>query len=159
MFIEICQKTLNYHAPARQTFVWGNHLPFMNKTLSKALIHRTKFRNKYLRNKTDKNKRKYTKNQSYCVSLLRKSKREYYSNLDVKNITDNKVFWKTVKLFQSNKVTSTQRITLIENDKIVKNDNDTARVLNTFFSTIVRDLRSLITIIAIHWQETFRKPF
>ena len=125
-------------------------MPFLNKTLSKAIMHRTRFRNKYLRNKTVENKRKYTKQRNYCVSLLRKSKREYYSNLDVKNITDNKTFWKTVKLFQSNKETSTQRITLIENDKIIKNDNDTGRVLNTFFSTIVRDLRSLITIIAIH---------
>ena len=84
-------------------------MPFMNKTLSKALIHRTKFRNKYLRNKTDQNKRKYTKNQSYCVSLLRKSKREYYSNLDVMNITDNKMFWKTVKRFLSDKVAATQK--------------------------------------------------
>ena len=79
----------------------------MNKTLSKAIMHRTRIYNKYLRNKTDKNKRKYTKQRNYCVSLLRKSKREYYSNLDVKNITDNKTFWKTVKPFLSDKVTST----------------------------------------------------
>ena len=104
-------------------------------------MHTTRFHNKYLRNKTDENERKYAKQRNYCVSLLRKSKREYYSNLDVKNITDNKTFWKTVKRFLSDKVTSTQKITLIENDKIVKNDNDTARVLNTFFSNIVRDLK------------------
>ena len=100
-------------------------------------MHRTRIGNKYLRNKTDENKRKYTKQQNYCVSLLRKSKREYYSNLDVKNITDNKTFWKTIKPFLSDKVTSTQKI----NDKIVKNDNDAARVLNSFFSNIVRDLK------------------
>ena len=134
-------KTLNHHAPAKQKFVRGNHLPFMNKTLSKAIMHRTRIYNKYLRNKTDKSKRKYTKQRNYCVSLLRKSKREYYSNLDVKNITDNKTFWKTVKPFLSDKVTSTQKITLTENDKIVNNDNDTARVLNTFFSNIVPDLK------------------
>ena len=99
------------------------------------------FRNKYLGNKTDENKRKYTRQRNYCVSLLRKTKREYYSNLDVKNITDNKTFWKIVKPFLLDKVTSTQKITLTENDKIVKNDNDTARVLNTFFSNIVLDLK------------------
>ena len=137
----MCQKTLDHHVPAKQKFVRGNHLPFMNKTLSKAVMHRTRFRNKYLRNKTDENKRKSKKQRNYCVSLLRKTKREYYSNLDVKNITDNKTFWKTVKRFLSDKVTSTQKITPIENDKIVKNDNDTARVLNTFFSNIVRDLK------------------
>ena len=75
----------------------------------------------------------------YCVSLLRKSKKECYSSLDVKNITDNKTFWITVKPFLSDKVTSTQKIALIDNDKIVKDDDDTA-VLNTFFSNIVSDL-------------------
>ena len=60
-FIEMCQKALNHHAPAKQKFVQDNHLSFMNKTLSKAIMHRTRFRNKYLRNKTDENKRKYTK--------------------------------------------------------------------------------------------------
>ena len=57
-------------------------------------MHRTRFRNKYLRNKTDENKRKYTKQRNYCVSLLRKSKREYYSNLDIKNIATTKRFRK-----------------------------------------------------------------
>ena len=103
-------------------------------------MNRNRFCNKYLRNKTDENKRKYTKQRNYCAALLRKSKREYYSNLDVKNITDNKRFWKIIKPFLSDKVTSIQKITLIENDKIVKNDNDTGRVVNTFFSNIVRDL-------------------
>ena len=31
-FIEIRQKTLNRHAPAKQKFVRGNHLSFINKT-------------------------------------------------------------------------------------------------------------------------------
>ena len=66
----------------------------MNKILSKAMMHRTRFRNKYLRNKTDENKRTYTKQRNYCVSLLRKSKREYYSNLDIKNIATTKRFRK-----------------------------------------------------------------
>ena len=62
-------------------------------------------------------------------------------NLHVKNITDNKTFWKTVKPFLSDQVTSTQKISLIDNDKIVKNVDDTAKVLNNFISNIVRDLK------------------
>ena len=42
-FIEICQKILNYHALAKQKFVWGNNLLFMNKTSLKAIMHRTRF--------------------------------------------------------------------------------------------------------------------
>ena len=56
------------------------------------------------------------------------------------DITDNKTFWKAVKSFLSDQVTSTQKITLIDNDKIVENEDDTARVLNTFFSNTISDL-------------------
>ena len=74
--------------------------------------------------------------QSYhCVSLPRKSKREYYSNLDEKKICNNKTFWKIVKKTESN-----ERITLIENDEIIKTEKGTAKVLNAFFSNIVQNL-------------------
>ena len=53
------------------------------------------------------------------------------------DITDNKTFWKAVKSFLSDQVTYTQKITLIDNDKI---EDDTARVLNTFFSNTISDL-------------------
>ena len=56
-FIEICQKTLNHNAPTEQKLVRVNHLLLMNKTISKAIMHRTRFRNKYLGNKTDENKK------------------------------------------------------------------------------------------------------
>ena len=95
-------------------------MPFINKTLSKAIMHRTRFCNKHLRNNTDENIRKYTKQQNYCASLLKKLKREHYSSLDIKNISDNKTFWKTVKTFLSDKVATTQKVTVINNDKIVK---------------------------------------
>ena len=64
-----------------------------------------------------------------------------YATLHTPTDVHKVTVWKTVKPFLSDKVTSSQKITLIENDKIVKNDDKTARVLNTFFSNIVRDLK------------------
>ena len=40
----------------------------------------------------------------------------------------------------SKKIKSNQRITLIENDDIIKTKKGTAKVLNTFFSNIVQNL-------------------
>ena len=40
----------------------------------------------------------YKKRRNYCVPLLRKSKTNYYANLDDKKVSDNKVFWKVIKL-------------------------------------------------------------
>ena len=56
----------------------------------------TRLRNRFLKNRTEENKRKYT---NYCVSFLRKLKVEYYSNLNEKDVTDNKMNWKSAKPF------------------------------------------------------------
>ena len=140
-FIETWMETLDQHVPCNQKHVRGNHLPFMNKTLSKEIMTLTRLRNRFLKNRTEENKRKYTKQRNYCVSLLRKVKNKHYSNLNEKDVTDNKMFWKTVKPFFSDKVTSSEKITLIEEDEIIGNDSDTARVLNTSFSNIVSNLK------------------
>ena len=68
-------------------------------------------------------------------------KKEYYSNLYEEDVTDNKMLWKIVWPFLSDKVTSSEKITLIEEDEIIGNDSDTARVLNTSFSNIVSNLK------------------
>ena len=112
----------------------------MNKELSKEIMRRTRLRNNFLRNRSDENKRKYSKQRNYCVSLLRKTKKNYYNNLNEKKITDNKTFWKTVKPFLSDKTPSDEKINLIQKDKIIKTESKTANILNTFFSTIISNL-------------------
>ena len=67
-------------------------------------------------------------------------KKNYYGTLDVKKVTDNKTFWKTIKPFQSDKILSTERITLIDNGEVVPTEQDTTLVLSTFFSNIVTSL-------------------
>ena len=76
-----------------------------------------------------------------CVTLLRKSRREYYQDLSVENVCDIKYFWKVVKPLLSNKVMSSEKITLVEGTKILKNDKETAKVLNNYFSTIIQNLK------------------
>ena len=73
-FIETCMETVNQHAPCKQKHVRGYHLLFMNKILSKDIMTSTRFRNRFLKNRTEKSKRNYTKQGNYCVSLLRKVK-------------------------------------------------------------------------------------
>ena len=45
---------------------------------------------------------------------FKKSKKDYFSKLNEKQITNNKRFWKTVKPFLSNKVQSSERINLTD---------------------------------------------
>ena len=74
------------------------------------------------------------------ISLLRKTKRSCCSNLNKKNVTDNRKFWKTVKPVLSNKFVNNEKITLVDNEKIITNDKEVAKVLNEFFSNIIKTL-------------------
>ena len=65
---------------------------------------------------------------------MRKSKREYYENLNIKNVNDNKLFWKSVKPLLSNK----SRIS--EKGEILKTESETAETLSSFFSNILKNL-------------------
>ena len=80
-------------------------------------------------------------NKGTTVSLLRKPKKLYYSNLDEKKVTDNKTFWKTLKPFLSDKIVSKEELTLIEDNEIVESDINTAQILNTFYN-IVSNLKN-----------------
>ena len=64
--------------------------------------------------RTNKNKLAHTKQRNYCVTLIRKGKKKYYESLDVMNITDNKKFWKIVKLLFSDKSKCRRAIALVE---------------------------------------------
>ena len=54
---------------------------------------------------------------------------------------DNKKSWVVVKPLSSNKIVYNQRITLVEDDKIIENDKNTASILNEFFSNVIKTLQ------------------
>ena len=105
-FFKMGRSTLDQHAPQKQKYTRGNHMSFMNKTLSKEIMKRTKLRNKFLKERADKSKKRYTSQRNYCVLLLKKTKKNYYNSLDEKDVSDHKTFWKTVKPFLSDKIVS-----------------------------------------------------
>ena len=72
---EISQNVLKKHAPRKKKHLCGKNKPFMAKAYSKAIMQRTRFRNKFLKNPTDLNKVLDNKQRNYCVSLLRKEKK------------------------------------------------------------------------------------
>ena len=133
--LNACNTVLDKELPKKKKYVRGNQSPFINYTLSKAIILRTK-----LKNRSNENKINYVKQGNHYASFLRKTKRECCSSLDEKNICDNKTFSKTVKPMLSKKIKSNERITLTENDEITKNEKRTSKVLNAFFSNIVQSL-------------------
>ena len=131
---------LNIHAPMKEKYIRANNAPFMNKILSKAVMTRSRLRNIFLKNPCETNKINYNKHRNFCTRLFKKEKKKFYDNLDIKQITDNKKFWKTVKPLFSEKQTARNNITLIENDIIISKDLDVAETMNYFFSNAVKEL-------------------
>ena len=72
--------------------------------------------------------------------FCRKAKKVYFSSLNINKVVDNKSFWKIVKPFLSNKTISSEKITLIDDDEFITDEQKVANTLNDFFSSIVTSL-------------------
>ena len=131
---------LNKHAPLKRRYVRANNSPFMNKELYKAIMVRSRLRNKSLKLKTIESKEAYKRQRNYCVSLIRKTKKSFYENLSLNLITDNRKFWKQVKPFFSDKTPINNNITLLEDDEIVTDPSACAEILNNFFVNSIKNL-------------------
>lgn len=117
----LCQ-VLDKHAPIKKKCLRANNSPFMTKQLRKMIMNRSRCKNSFSKNKTVENWEKYRRLRNECVKLTKKAKREYFDNLSLSDITDNKNFWKTVKPYFTNKQNKNPKIILVENDEIINDD-------------------------------------
>ena len=139
--LKMCfMKLLNKIAPLKTKFLRTNHSKFVTKEVSKAIVLRTKLRNKFLKKKILEPRAKYNKQRNICVSLGKKAKRNYYENLDLKYINDNKKFWATVKPIFSNKIKSAENIYLDESGEVIRNEKEVANVFHKYFVNIVPNI-------------------
>ena len=134
------KKTLDKAAPVKQKYVRSNQSPFSNKQILKAIMKSTRLRNKFLRTRSAEDRFAYNQQRNFCLSLIRKAKKDYFNNLDHKKVTDNKSFWKTVKPLFSDKSSSLSKFTLIENELQLNDDENISSALNDFFSNVVSSL-------------------
>ena len=102
----------------------------MTKDLNKAIMKRSKLRNTFLKEKSDSARKAYTSQRNICVNLLRKTEKNYFANLNVNSITDNRKFWQTVKPLFSNKLPHKETINLSENGQILNNNKEIAITFN-----------------------------
>ena len=140
LFMNICKVTLDKVAPLKQKHIRSNHSPFLNKEILKAIMNKTRLRNKFLRSRSTKDRSAYNQQINFCLSLVRKTKKDYYNNLDHKKVTDSRSFWRTVKPLFSEKNSSFSKITLIENGLLLNDDEKISFALNDLFSNVVSNL-------------------
>ena len=81
------------------------------------------------------------KQRNFCVKLLRQTKGKYFSDINVKTISHNKKFWKTIKPIFSNNGLNTNDMMLVENNEIVREEEIIAKIMNNYFTNITTHLK------------------
>ena len=68
-FSEICTDVLGKHVTQRKQYLRSNHKSFMNNEISKAIMTRTRLQNRFLKNRSNRNRDLFRKQRNLCVSL------------------------------------------------------------------------------------------
>ena len=72
--------------------------------------------------------------------MLRQTKEKYFNNINFKNVSDNKTFWKSVKPFFSNKGLNSNNILLVKRNEIVNDDGKIVTIMNRYFTNITKHM-------------------
>ena len=88
-FKQIFLEVLNAHAPIKRKLLRANHVPYMTKTLRKAIMKTSELEGKYVKNETNENLKSYKKQMSFCSKLYKKVRKKYYEMLDLNIVIRN----------------------------------------------------------------------
>ena len=96
--LEFCKIStkISTHFPIKENHVRCNQSSFMSKQLKKAIMTGFRLLNKYRKDKIAGNLFAFKRQRKICVKLLRKSKKDFHNNLNLKRITENRTFWQTI---------------------------------------------------------------
>ena len=92
MFLCVLEK----RAQMKKTILRGNHSPYMNKVLRKAMMKRTQLRTKYYNTNKGEDLIALKKQRNFVTRLYKIEKKKFFNKMDIKNFTDNAKFWKNV---------------------------------------------------------------
>ena len=113
----------------------------MTKSLRKAIMHRSKLKNIYNKTiKANEDLDNYKKQRNFCVNLFRDTKKDYLQKLNIKNLADNKKFWKIIKPFFFNKGLNSNKLILREKEVLITDEKTLATLMNKYFVNITADL-------------------
>ena len=101
----------------------------------------TRLLNKYRKDNSAGNLFSYERQRNICAKLLKKSKKVFYDNFNVKRITDNIKFWQTIKRSFTEKTLNDQTITLVDRDKVISEEKNVVKKFKDHVEKIVETLK------------------
>ena len=137
-FCDTFKTILGKCAPLKSKVLRGNHAPFITEELSKGIMTRSRLTNKFNRHRTKENWNAYKIQRNKCVQLRKKAIKSYFEQNTKSGDVSNKLFWKTIRPFFSNKGThDNYDIILKENGDLIKDKENISDILNDFYINIV----------------------
>ena len=103
-------------------------------------MRRSYLEHKFYKHNTTELQQAYKKQKNYCNRLYKRERRKFYSNLNLNDINDNKIFWKLTKPLFGDKGGCMDNIVLVEGDKIISEDVEVAKTFNQYFQSTVSSL-------------------
>ena len=82
-------------------------------------MKRSRLKNVYLKTWNGKNWKICKKQSNFGTNLLKKTKREYFRNLNIKDLNDDKKVWRKIEPFFSNEGLETNNIIFKEKSELI----------------------------------------
>ena len=154
----ILSNTLEKHTPLKSKTVRGNQAPFMNKELSKAIMKKSRLRNRHLKYPSRENFLAYKSIKNKCNNLLKQSKKKYIKDISNKGAATSKSFWNAVKPFITHKgIQTNENITteVEKNEKIeVKGSHEKVDIRT---KDLIKDEKVLVKMFNKHYINIVEK--
>ena len=139
-FSTFYKSIVDRHAPIKTKIVRGNQSNFMNKELNKAIMERSRYRNKYNKWKSRENYLNYQNSKKKCKFFTKKAKLEHFQNVLTKNLMTNKDFWNLLKPALSGKDSKKETNIILEyNGDYIKDEAKLGEIFNDNYINIVEN--------------------
>lgn len=90
----------------------------------------------------------YRKTRNKVVSMRRKEVKDHFTKLCEEMYGNQRKFWNTISLYiNSRKNVNTGRITMKDNSKIIKEQNEVAKTSNTYFTGSDANSRGVVPAV------------
>ena len=116
-------------------------------------MQKSKLRQRFLKARTNYSKHLYNRQRNTCISLLQKTKRDYFKQLNNKVVSDNRKFGQTKSPLFSEKAFRKETIILKDNNRTITNNHELAETFNTFFSNITHNSQDIL-----QFSRNYKKP-
>ena len=133
------ENIINRHAPLKHKTLKKDTVPYMNSELRKLIHRRNQLKNRFWRNKSQKNWQAFRAIRNKTNAVARKSQQYFLSQkcLNAKQAGD---FWSAFKPYLSNKTNNNSQIILKDGGRIINSPAEVCSIFSNYYKNITDEI-------------------